>query len=157
MSGHASQTTKKVPNENTAPASSAPPKRMPSARPSRKVPNAATNSFSTAMTASDFQNGSTYAGHVNGEKTADCAFATNGRPAMMCGFHSGMCGSASRTYWKKGWNTVTASAVSKFAPPHRTPDGAESVHGAVLHSMSELDSARPGRRPCPTKTSESTA
>ena len=35
------------------------------------MPNAATNSLSAAITASDFQNGSTYAGTLNGEKTAD--------------------------------------------------------------------------------------
>ena len=56
--GQASQATKKVPNEKTRPASSAPPKRIPSARPSRNVPRAATHSFSAAITASDFQNGS---------------------------------------------------------------------------------------------------
>jgi hypothetical protein len=35
VSGHASQTTKKVPKAKTIPAASAPPNRMPSARPSR--------------------------------------------------------------------------------------------------------------------------
>ena len=44
---------------NTTPASSAPPKRMRSWRASRKVPSAATNSFSAAITASESQKGST--------------------------------------------------------------------------------------------------
>jgi hypothetical protein len=44
------------------------------------------------MTASDFQKGRTYAGQVKGEKIADWAFATNGRPPIMCGFHSGTSG-----------------------------------------------------------------
>jgi hypothetical protein len=59
LKGQASQTTKNVPNANTTPLSSAPPERIPSTRANRKVPNAATNSFRTATTASDFQNGST--------------------------------------------------------------------------------------------------
>ena len=94
---------------------------------------------------------------MNGEKTADCAFARNGRPAITCGFQSGTSGSVSRACRKKGWKTVIASASSKLAPPQRTSGGAEDVHGAVLQSMSELDSVRPGSSPCPTKTSETTA
>jgi hypothetical protein len=66
------------------------------------VPNAATNSFRIATTASDFQNGSTYTGNVNGEKIADWALARKGRPAMTCGFHSGASGNAARVCSKNG-------------------------------------------------------
>ena len=62
----------------------------PRARPSRKAPSAARNSLSIATTASDFQNGSTYDGKLNGENTADCGSAMHGRPPSRCGSHSGM-------------------------------------------------------------------
>jgi hypothetical protein len=75
VSGHASQTTKKVPKAKTIPASRAPPKRMPSWRPNRYIPNEPTNSLIAAMIASAFHSGSTYDGSVNGEKIADWAFA----------------------------------------------------------------------------------
>jgi hypothetical protein len=58
-SGHASQTTWKSPKPATSPASSEPPIRWPSARASRKVPNAGTHSFSAPISPSDHQNGST--------------------------------------------------------------------------------------------------
>ena len=112
LSGHVSQTTKNSPNANTIPASSAPGKRIPSARASRCVPIAAQNSFSAATTPSDHQNGSSSAGQVNGENSADWAFATNGRPPITCGFHSGTSGIGPRAHWPNGWNTSTASACS---------------------------------------------
>ena len=59
VSGHASQTTKNVPKAKISPATSAPPKRIPSRRPSRKVPNEATNSLSSAITVSAFESGRT--------------------------------------------------------------------------------------------------
>ena len=59
VSGHASQTTKNVPKAKTSPATSAPPKRIPSRRPSRNVPNEATNSLSSAITVSAFESGRT--------------------------------------------------------------------------------------------------
>jgi hypothetical protein len=68
--------------------------------------------LSTATTPSDHQNGSTSIGHVKGENSAVCALATNGRPAMMCGFHSGTSGSGPRAHCANGWNTSTASAIS---------------------------------------------
>ncbi len=71
-SGHGSHTTMKRPKPYTTPARNAPAKRIFNARPSRKVPMAAVRTFSTAMTLSDHQNGSTYAGRLNGEKIADC-------------------------------------------------------------------------------------
>ena len=43
----------------TTPASSAPPKRIPSALANRNIPNAATQSLSTAIQLSAVQNGST--------------------------------------------------------------------------------------------------
>ena len=58
--GQATQLTIQRLKPNTVPASSAPPKRIPSARPSRNVPNAARNSFKAATNASESQNGSTY-------------------------------------------------------------------------------------------------
>ena len=58
-SGHASQTTKNVPNANTTPLSSAPPNPSPSTRASTYTPSAPKNSFRIAATASDFQNDST--------------------------------------------------------------------------------------------------
>ena len=59
MCGYDSQVTILRLNAKTIPASSAPPKRMPSARPSRNVPKAATHSLSTAIQLSAVQNGST--------------------------------------------------------------------------------------------------
>ena len=59
MSRPGTQLTVQRLKPNTMPASSAPPKRMPSARASRNVPNAARNSFSAAIHASESQNGST--------------------------------------------------------------------------------------------------
>ena len=56
---HDTQLTAHRLKPKTSPVSSAPAKRMRSARPSRKAPNAATKIFSTAVTASDFQKGST--------------------------------------------------------------------------------------------------
>ena len=70
------------------------------------------NSFSPAAIPSDHQNGRISVGHVNGENSADCALATNGRPAMMCGFHSGTSGSGPRAHSANGWKTSTASACS---------------------------------------------
>ena len=112
LSGHDSQTTNDRLNANTTPASSAPANPVPSRRDSAYVPSAAQNSFSAAIRPSDHQNGRTSAGQVNGENSADCALATNGRPAMMCGFHSGAPGSSARAYCMNGWNTSTASACS---------------------------------------------
>jgi hypothetical protein len=60
------------------------------------VPNAARKSLSAATTASEAQNGSTNEGRLNGEKSADCAFPTNGRPPIRCGFQSGTSGRCSR-------------------------------------------------------------
>jgi hypothetical protein len=79
-SGHETQTRKYNENANTSPARSAPAKRIPSARPSRYVPNAATKTFSRQTIPSDHQKGRTYAGRLNGESTADWAFAKKGRP-----------------------------------------------------------------------------
>ena len=59
VSGHGEPDDEEGAEREHEPARSAPPKRMPSARASRNVPKAATNSLSTAITASDFQNGST--------------------------------------------------------------------------------------------------
>jgi hypothetical protein len=154
VSGQASQTTKNVPNANTVPATSAPPKRIPSSRPRNQAPRAPTNSLRAATTASDFQNGSTSAGQVNGEKIADCALARKGRPPIRCGFHSGTSGRASRVNSKKGWNTATASAISKFVPSGGTPSGRITCQGVIDQSPSELDSVRPGSRPCPTISSD---
>ena len=95
-SGHASHTTWKSPKPATSPASSAPAVFWPSARASRNVPNAGTHSFSAAISPSDHQNGSTYAGQENGEKTAACMLAMNGRPPSMYGFQSGTSGKRSR-------------------------------------------------------------
>ena len=50
--GHATQVTDQRLKPKTSPASSAPPWRIPSSRPSRYVPKAATKSLSTAMTPS---------------------------------------------------------------------------------------------------------
>ena len=49
---------------------------------------------------------------MNGEKSADCALASNGRPAPWYGFHSGASGSRSRRYCVHGWNCTTESASS---------------------------------------------
>ena len=113
LSGHVSHTTKNSPNANTIPASSAPANRAPErARRAGTCPSPRVNSFSPATIPSDHQNGSISVGHVNGENSADCALATNGRPPMMCGFHSGTSGSGPRAHSANGWKTSTASACS---------------------------------------------
>ena len=88
---------------------SAPAKRMPSSRASRNVPSAATKSLSAAISASERQNGSTYAGRLNPEKTADEAFPRYGRPAMMYGFQSGTCGRVAREWLRNGSNSLGES------------------------------------------------
>jgi hypothetical protein len=60
------------------------------------VPNAAVNTLSRHITPSDHQNGNTYVGRLNGDRTADCPFAKCGRPSPTCGFQSGTSGSRSR-------------------------------------------------------------
>jgi hypothetical protein len=57
--GQATQTRKNRLKAKTTPASSAPPKRMPSARPSRYVPIAATKTLRAAARPSDHQKPST--------------------------------------------------------------------------------------------------
>ena len=59
MCGYEIQVTIHRLSAKTSPASSAPPKRMPSARASRNMPNAATHSLSTADQLSAVQNGRT--------------------------------------------------------------------------------------------------
>lgn len=83
MCGQDTQVTHQRLKPKTSPVRKAPPKRMPSAFPSRKAPSAATNSFRAAITASDFQKGRTYAGTLNGENTADCGSPRNERPLRM--------------------------------------------------------------------------
>ena len=80
MVGHETQVTIQKLKPKAIPARREPAKRMPSARASRKVPNAATNSFKAAISARERQSGSTYAGTLKGEKTADCALPRYGRP-----------------------------------------------------------------------------
>ncbi len=46
-------------------------------------PSTATTTFITAMTLSDHQKGSTYAGKLKGEKIADCMSPRYGVPPMM--------------------------------------------------------------------------
>ncbi len=83
--------------------------------------------------------------------------ARNGRPAIRCGFQSGMSGSAARENSKKGWNTATASASSKLAPSGLTPGGVNAVQGVIVQLPSELESVRSGSSPWPTNTSDSSA
>ena len=52
---------------------------------------------------------------LNGENTADCALARNGRPVMMCGFHSGMWGSELLVKRVNGWITAGASSTPGLA------------------------------------------
>ena len=106
--------------------------------------------MSAATTASDAQNGSTNVGRLNGEKSADWALPTNGRPPMMCGFQSGTSGSCSRVQRMYGTNTSLASASSKLLPSGGTSAGREESHGAALQSESDGESVRSGSRPCPT-------
>ena len=70
---------------------------------------------------------------MNGEKTADCALARNGRPAITCGFHNGTSGARSRAYCVNGWNTATESASSGLEPNGRTPSGRIPSHGVAPH------------------------
>ena len=112
------------------PASSAPPKRIPSARPSRNVPNAARNSFKAATNASESQNGSTYEGTLNGENTADCALPMKGRPPIRYGFQSGTSGKSARVASRNGWNTTAASPIERFEPSTGIPAGTSDSHGA---------------------------
>jgi hypothetical protein len=56
---HDTHVTDHMLKPKTIPASSAPPKRIPSVRPSRNAPSAATRSFSAAMGASESRKGST--------------------------------------------------------------------------------------------------
>ncbi len=156
-SGQASHTTKYIPNAKTQPATNAPPKRMPRARASRNVPNAAMNSLSAAMSASERQNGRTYAGALNGENTADCALPTNGRPSMMCGFHRGASGSRSRVYRMKGSNCVPGSPSWKFVPVYRTDAGFSAFHGIESQRKSDPDSVFPGSSAGDTNPSARTA
>src|SRR5215208_3986156 len=92
-------------------------------RASRNVPNAAATSLRNAITARECQKGNTYAGRLNGDRIADCAFAKKGRPATMYGFHSGMCGSAERVCSRNGWNTRTESRSAGFEPNVAMPPG----------------------------------
>src|SRR5262245_49607256 len=87
-SGHANHVTIQNDSPNASPASSAPAKRIPSARASTNVPSAATNSFSAATTPSDHQYGKTYDGTLNGDRMADCISPSSGWPRPMSGFHS---------------------------------------------------------------------
>jgi hypothetical protein len=83
MCGHDTQVTDQRLKPNTRPHISEPPKRIPSVRPSRNAPSAATNSLSAATTASESQNGRMYAGMLNGENTADCGSPSSERPLRM--------------------------------------------------------------------------
>src|ERR687889_1336209 len=94
---------------------------------------------------------------LKGENTADCAFATKGRPAMMCGFQSGMSGSRSRVQRANGMKTSLWSAISKLLPSGGTSAGCDVVQGVALQSESDGDSVHPGRRPWPTMRTDSTA
>ena len=132
VSGHASQTTKKVPKAKTTPLGSAPPKRMPSARASRNAPKAATKSFNAAASARDFQNGSTNDGQLKGEKTAFCVSARKGRPRRCGGSRGDASGTRRRAYCANGWNTTTESASSKFAPSPWTSAGRSAFQGTSL-------------------------
>ncbi len=74
---------------------------------------------------------------------------------MMYGFQSGMSGSTSRVYCRKGTNTRAESINSKFDPSTGTPVGAELDQGAELQSRSAPDSVRPGNSPGATNVSAS--
>jgi hypothetical protein len=130
---HDTQVTDQRLKPNTSPANSAPPKRIPSRRASRKVPSEAMNSFRAAMTASESQNGRTYAGTVNGDSVADCRFAWNGRPPMMYGFHSGMSGNDARVCCMKSCHICTASVCSRLEPSSGTSSGRLVSHGVAVH------------------------
>ncbi len=129
--GHASQTMKYMANANTQPARNAPANLIASARARRNVPNAATNNFSAAMSASERLTGSTYAGAVNGEKIADWALPTNGRPSIWCGFHSGASGNRSRAKRVKGRNWFAWSASSMLPPWNCGSSGVTASQGAA--------------------------
>ena len=83
MVGHETQVTIQRLKPKAIPASREPAKRMPIARASRKVPSAATNSFKAAISARERHSGSTYAGKLKGEKTADCGVREVRASALM--------------------------------------------------------------------------
>ena len=70
---------------------------------------------------------------------ADWALARKGRPAMMCGFQSGTCGSSARVYCRNGWNTATASASSSSS---RAPGTSAGRDVGPMGSGPELVRAR---------------
>jgi hypothetical protein len=124
-------------------------------RQSRKVPKAATHSLSTAIQGSAVENGSTYAGTLKSENTADCELARNGRPPTMYGFQSGMCGSESAASRRNGWSCWGASFKSVFVGLTSSA-GFSLSQGGLNQSVSELDSVLPGSSAGPMKSTART-
>ena len=136
---------------------SAPAKRMPSSRASRNVPSAATKSLSAAISASERQNGSTYAGRLNAEKTADEAFAQVGASGHDVRVPERHVRQVAREWLRNGSNSFGESDWRGFEPWYAIPAGRSDDQGAAENRKSDADRVRPGASPGANMASDSTA
>ncbi len=152
---HDTHDTDHSPNPNASPQISAPPVRMPTARPSRKAPSAARNTLSMAATASDFQNGSTYDGRLKTREDRRLRVAHPWPAAEQVGIpqrHVGQRGAGVLELGLEQDHLVHQLAVG---PQSGHPVRAAGLPRVADQRKSEADSVLPGASPGANSTSAS--
>ena len=122
------------PEPKTSPASSAPAKRMPSARASRSVPNAAHEQLQRGDHARATTRTAAVGRQVERREERRLRVGQERPPARSVRVPQRHVGQPRRACTARTAGTATtASASSQLAPNSRTPPGARALHGAAVH------------------------